>query len=135
MSASKEEEQAVSAKLSSLEAERESGRILLTERSEVLAESRRRAVEVEGCLQRLENRVEMLSSRLAELDTEDERRAEEIQTLDVEITTFENERIGLASTLAVLTEQSGLACQEYDVSVAEIGGRSGEYKGIRAGSS
>ncbi len=116
----KEEEQAVSAKLSSLEAERESGRILLTERSEVLAESRRRAVEVEGCLQRLENRVEMLSSRLAELDTEDERRAEEIQTLDVEITTFENERIGLASTLAVLTEQSGLACQEYDVSVAEL---------------
>ena len=116
----KETEQAVSAKLSSLDAERENGRILITERSEALAESRRRAVEVEGCLQGLENRVEMLGSRLKELDTEDERRMEEIQALDVETTTLENERIGLASTLEMLTGQSSLARQEYDVGLAEL---------------
>ncbi len=116
----KEEEQAVSAKLSSLEADREKGLVLLAERSEALAESRRRAVEVEGCLQRLENRVEMLGNRLVELDAEDERRAEEIQALDVESTTLENERVGLASTLEMLTEQSDVARREYDVSVAEL---------------
>ncbi len=116
----KDEEQAVATKISSLDAERESGRFLLTERTEALAETRQRATEVEGSLQRLENRVEMQGNRLAELDTEDERRAEEIQTLDAEITTFENERIRLASTLDALTEQSVLARHEYDVSAAEL---------------
>ncbi|MDE0330446.1 MAG: chromosome segregation protein SMC [Nitrospinae bacterium] len=116
----REEEQTVLAKLSSLEAERESGRILLSERSEALAESQRRATEVEGNLQRMENRVEMLGSRLAELGMEDERRADEIRTIDSEIKTFENERTGLASTLEMLTEQSGIARQEYDVSAAEL---------------
>lgn len=116
----KEEEQAAAAKMSSLEAERESARIQLTERTEALAEIRQRATEVEGCLQRLQNRVEMLGSRLAELDTEDERRAEEIRTLDAEISTFENERIRLASSLDALTEQSVLAHQEFDVSAAEL---------------
>ena len=116
----KEEEQAVVTKMSSLEAERESGRILLAERTEALAETRQRATEVEGSLQRLENRVEMLAGRLTELDMEDERRAEEIRTLDAEITTFENERIRLASTLDALTEQSVLARHEYDVSAAEL---------------
>ncbi len=116
----KEEEQTVSAKLSSLEAERESGRILLRERTEALVESRQRATKVEGSLERLETRVEMLKSHLAELDMDDARRAEEIRTLDAEITTFENERGELASALEALTEQSGLARREYDVSAAEL---------------
>ena len=116
----KEEEQAVSAKLSSLEAERESGRILLSERTEALVESRQRATRVEGSLERLETRVEMLKSHLAELDVDDARRAEEMQTLDAEITTFENERGELASALEALTEQSGLARREYDVGAAEL---------------
>ena len=116
----KEEEQAVLAKLSSLETDREKGRILIAERSEALAESRRRAVEVEGCLQRLENRTEMLGSRLAELDAEDERRAEEIRTLDAETTVLKNARTRLSSTLETLTRQSGLARQEYEVSAAEL---------------
>ena len=116
----KEEEQTVSAKLSSLEAERESGRILLRERTEALVESRQRATKVEGSLERLETRVEMLKSHLAELDVDDARRAEEIRTLDAEITTFENERVELASALEALTEQSGLARREYDVSAAEL---------------
>ncbi|MYA96059.1 MAG: chromosome segregation protein SMC [Nitrospinae bacterium] len=116
----KEEEQAVSAKLSSLEAERESGRISLSERTEALVESRQRATRVEGSLERLETRVEMLKSHLAELDVDDARRAEEMQTLDAEITTFENERGELASALEALTEQSGLARREYDVGAAEL---------------
>ena len=116
----KEEEQTVSAKLSSLEAERESGRISLSERSEALVESRQRATRVEGSLERLETRVEMLKSHLAELDVDDARRAEEMQTLDAEITTFENERGELASALEALTEQSGLARREYDVGAAEL---------------
>ena len=116
----KEEAQAVSAKLSSLEAERESGRILLRERTEALVESRQRAMKVDGSLERLETRVEMLKSNLAELDMDDARRAEEIRTLDAEITAFENERGELASALEALTEQSGLARREYDVSAAEL---------------
>ena len=116
----KEEEQTVSAKLSSLEAERESGRILLRERSEALVESRQRATKLEGSLERLETRIEMLKNHLAELDVDDERRAEEIRTLDVEIAAFENERVELAATLEMLTEQSRVARQEYDVSAAEL---------------
>ena len=116
----KEEEQTVSAKLASLEAERETGRISQGERAEALAESQLRATQLEGSLQRMQNRVEMLSSRLTELDVEDERRADEIRTIDAEIAAFENERGGLAATLEVLTEQSGLAQQAYDVSMAEL---------------
>lgn len=116
----KEEEQMVSAKLSSLEAERENGRILLQKHTEASVESHQRATKVEGSLERLETRVEMLKSHLAELDVDDARRAEEIQALDAEITTFENERGELVSALEALTEQSGLARREYDVSAAEL---------------
>ena len=116
----KEEEQALLAKISSLDAEREKERILLTGRSEELAESRSLAVEVEGSLKRLENQVEMLGSRLEELDQEDSRRAAEISDLEAEATALENERIGLTSTLEMLTEQSDLARREYDISVAEL---------------
>ncbi len=116
----KGEEQVLLARLSSLEAEREKERVLLAERSEALAESRRRAVEMEGCLQSLENRVEMLQNRLLELDAEDARRAEEIQSLDAEAVSLEEERVGLAKTLETLAAQSGRAREEYDVSAAEL---------------
>ena len=116
----KEEQQALSAKLSSLEADQENGRIQITERSEALGEYRKRAVELDGHLMKLENQADMLNSRLAELDEEDERRAKEIQVLDDELTTFENERIGLVSTLEILTGQSRVARQEYDVNTAEL---------------
>ena len=63
-------------------------------------------------MERLETRIEMLKNHLAELDVDDERRAEEIRTLDVEIAAFENERVELAATLEMLTEQSRVARQE-----------------------
>ena len=116
----KEEEQALSAKIASQEAEREKGRILLTERSEALAESRRRAVETEGALRSLESQIGMLESRLVELDAEDGRRAEEIRALNAENEVLEAERAALSSTLETLTAQSRLARQEYDVSSAEL---------------
>lgn len=116
----REEEQALSAKIASLEAEREKGRILLTGRSEALAESRRRAVETEGALRSLESQIGMLESRLVELDAEDERRAEEIRALNAENKVLEAERVALSSTLETLTAQSRLARREYDVSSAEL---------------
>lgn len=115
-----EEERALLAGISSLEAEREKERILLAERSEALGESRRRSVEAEGGLRRLENRIEMLESRLSELDAEDARRAEEIRALDAETAALESERGGLSSTLEALAAQSGLARREYDVSAADL---------------
>ncbi len=116
----KEEEQALSAKLSSLEADQEKGRIQITERSEALGESRNQAIELSGHLMKQENQVEMFRNRLAELDGENERRAEEIQALAGEITTFENEKIELVSNLDMLADQSCVARQEYDASTAEL---------------
>ncbi len=115
----KEEEQAVQARTAALEADREKGRILLAERSEALAESRRRAVEVEGTLQRIENRVEMLGSRLADLDADDERREEEARNLDSETTHLEEARAVLSESLGTLAEQSARARREYEAGVAE----------------
>ncbi len=92
----REESEGHSATLAAREAERERCRIEVAERSEALAETRRRAVEVEGYLQRLENRLEMLSSRLLELDGEDERRREEMESLRQETRRLEEERSRLA---------------------------------------
>ncbi len=126
----KEEEQAVAAQISSLEAEREKGRILLAERSEALAEARRRAVEVEGALQRLENQVEMFGSRLVELDAEEGRRADEIRTLDAETAALERERTALSSTLETLAAQADLARRGHDAGAAELAAAREEVRAL-----
>ncbi|MDA0999258.1 MAG: AAA family ATPase, partial [bacterium] len=54
----KGQEELLLASISATEADRERLRIELSERSEKLAETRRHAVEVEGVLQRLDNRLE-----------------------------------------------------------------------------
>lgn len=111
-----------SAAFSAREAEREKCRIEVAERSENLAETRRRAVEVEGYLQRLENRLEMLSSRLAELDEEDHRRREEIESLLDDSKRLKEEQEQLAIQEASLSRVLDEARGEYEASAEKISG-------------
>ncbi|MEE9239571.1 MAG: chromosome segregation protein SMC, partial [bacterium] len=121
----REESEGHMATLSAREAERERCRIEVAERSEALAETRRRAVEVEGYLQRLENRWEMLSSRLLELDGEDERRREEVESLRQETKQLEAEHLRLGELEKSLSEEVAKAQDQYDV-------RAGELTSLRA---
>lgn len=126
----KEEERAVAARISSLEAEREGGRILLAERAEALAESRRRAVEAEGGLRRLESQVEMLGSRLVELDAEDARRADEIRTLDAETAALAREKAALSEALETLAAQADQALRGHDAAAAELAAARGDARAL-----
>ena len=109
-----------SAAFSAREAEREKCRIEVAERSENLAETRRRAVEVEGYLQRLENRLEMLSSRLAELDEEDRRRREEIESLLDESRKLKEKQEQLTTQEVSLSRALDEARGEYEISAEKI---------------
>ncbi len=111
-----------SAAFSAREADREKCRIEVAEFSEQLAETRRRAVEVEGYLQRLENRLEMLSSRLVELDGEDERRQEEMESLEEESRKLEEEREQLVAREASLSREADSARFQYEKSSDELNG-------------
>ena len=117
-----EQNEVHSAAFSAREAEREKCRIEVAEFSEELAETRRRAVEVEGYLQRLENRLEMLSSRLVELDGEDERRREEMQSLEEESRKLEEEREQLVAREASLSREADSARLKYEESSDELNG-------------
>ncbi|MFP6871481.1 MAG: chromosome segregation protein SMC [Nitrospinota bacterium] len=105
---------------SAREADREKCRVDLAERSEALADVRRRAVEVEGYLQRLENRLEMLSGRLVELDGEDERRREEMQSLQKEAHDLEEERGELTALEVSLSEEVEVAKGQYELISDEL---------------
>ena len=109
-----------SAAFSAREADREKCRIEVAERSENLAETRRRAVEVEGYLQRLENRLEMLSSRLTELDEEDERRRDEIESLFDESTKLKEEHEQLTTREVSLSRELEEARGAYEASAKKI---------------
>jgi len=108
--------------VSAREADREKCRINLTERSEALAEVRRRAVEVEGYLQRLEYRLEMLSGRIVELDSEDDRRREEMQSLKKESYELEEERDRLAGLEKLLSGEVEAAKGQYELLAKELNG-------------
>ena len=116
----REENEGHAATLSAREAERERCRIEVAERSEVLAETRRRAVEVEGYLQRLENRLEMLTSRLLELDGEDERRLEEMESLRLETEKLVEERTRLGELVHSLSGEVAEAQKQYDLRANEL---------------
>ena len=115
-----EENERQSAALSAREAERERCRIEVAERSEALAEIRRRAVEVEGYLQRLENRLEMLSSRLTEMDGEDVRRTEEMESLQEETKKLEAERTRLQELERSLSQEVVQFQEQYDRRANEL---------------
>ncbi|MEE9256429.1 MAG: chromosome segregation protein SMC [bacterium] len=108
------------ASLSAREAEREKCRIDVIERSEALAEVRRRAVEVEGYLQRLENRLEMLTSRLEELGGEDERRREELTSLREESERMGEERERLTAMEISLSGEAAEARRQFEESAGKV---------------
>ena len=120
------------AALASREAERETVRAGLAERSEALAETRRRAVEVEGYIQRLENSLEMLQGRLVELDAEDARRAEESEALAREALRLEEERGRLAGREAAFAGEAAAAQSAFDLRSAELSAVRAELADLEA---
>ncbi|MEK6709141.1 MAG: AAA family ATPase, partial [Nitrospinota bacterium] len=128
----KEREEGHLAALASREAERETVRAELAERSEALAETRRRAVEVEGFIQRLENSLEMLQGRLIELDAEDARRAEEAETLSREALRLEEERGRLAAREAAFAAEAAAAQRAFDLRSAELSAVRAELADLEA---
>ncbi|MEE9276198.1 MAG: AAA family ATPase, partial [bacterium] len=128
----KNEEEGLAAALSARDADRERCRIELAERSERLAEARRRAVETEGILLRLENRLEMLSAQLVELDAEEERRAEEVETLSREAERLEEESERLSALEAALAGETEQSQRRFDVGAAELAAVRGELSEVEA---
>ncbi|MBI4251304.1 MAG: chromosome segregation protein SMC, partial [Candidatus Tectomicrobia bacterium] len=128
----KEREEGHLAALASREAERETVRVGMAERSEVLAETRRRAVEVEGYIQRLENSLEMLHGRLIELDAEDARRAEEAEALAREALRLEEERGRLAEREAAFAGEAAAAQRAFDLRSAELSAVRAELTDLEA---
>ncbi len=127
----KDQEQNFLAVISSRESEREQRRIEVAEQSDLLAEIRRRAVEVEGILQRLENRVEMLIGQLRELDSEDVRRHEEMETLAKEKIRLTEEDQTLAASEFSFDGKVKLTQQHFDLQAAEssaVGGKLAELE-------
>lgn len=127
----KDRERNLLAVISAREAEREQRRIEIAEQSDLLAEIRRRAVEVEGNLRRLENRVEMLIGQLRELDSEDVRRREEMDTLSKEKVRLTEEDKTLAASEASIDEKVTFTQQQYYLRAAEssaVRGKLGEVE-------